>query len=88
VQGPGSSASVCQAFSGNYASAELRLDADGALTAPVNGKDFGKIEPGTTGERVHVFAVDADARSLALVGPAGEALGSWTVNLPAVSGES
>ncbi len=88
VQGSGSSASVCQAFSGNFAGVELRLDADGTLTAPVNDKSFEQINPGTTGERVHVFAVDADARSLSLVGPGGEALGSWTLNLPQAPGES
>ncbi len=55
---------MCQAFSGNFAGVELRLDADGTLTAPVNDKSFEQISPGTTGERVQIFPGDADARSL------------------------
>lgn len=87
VQGPSSNDAVCQAFSGNYAGVELRLDADGRLAAPANERSFDQIEPGTTAERVHVFPVAADARTLVLVGPAGEALGRWTVDLPVPPGE-
>lgn len=86
-QGSGTNASVCHAFSGHIANAELRLDADGRATAPANDKDFAKIEPGTTGERPYVFPVDAGARALTLLGPGGETLGSWTVDLPPAAGE-
>lgn len=88
VQGPSSNDSVCHAFSGNYAGVELRLEADGRAEAPANERSFDQIEPGTTGERVHVFAVPADARELTLVGPGGEPLGRWRVDLPAAPGEA
>lgn len=78
---------VCSSFSGNYAAVELRLAADGRLGAPVNPPSFEQITPGTTGERVHVFAVDAKAKALVLTGPMGEALARWTVELPAAPGE-
>ncbi len=86
-QGTDSGAANCQGASGIYSAIELRLDADGRATAPVSERVFDTIPPGTTGERVHVFPFPADARELVLVGPAGEALGSWSVDLPVPPGE-
>lgn len=79
--------STCQGYSGNYVTVELRLEADGRSIAPANQQPFEKIEPGTTAERVHVFPVDAGASSLVLLGPGGETLGRWTVDLPVPPGE-
>lgn len=87
VQGDSSNDAVCQAFSGNFAAVELRLDADGRATAAANSPLFTSVEPGTVAERVLVFPVPAAARALVLVGPAGEELGRWTVDLPSVPGE-
>lgn len=87
VQGPSTNDGVCHAFSGNFAGVELRLEADGRSTAPASEKSFDQIEPGSTAERALIFEVAADARELVLVGPAGEALGRWSVDLPAAPGE-
>lgn len=87
VEGPSTNDGVCYAFSGNFAGVELRLEADGRATAPDNDKSFDRIEPGSTAERALIFEVADDARELVLVGPAGEALGRWSVDLPVAPGE-
>lgn len=85
--GRSSTAMVCDAFSGAYSTVEVRLQADGRSVAPANPKSFEQIKLGSSGERTHVFEVDATARSLTLTGPAGEVLGRWPVTLPAAPGE-
>lgn len=86
-QGTDSGAINCHTSSGLYLAVEVRLDADGRLTASESEPVYTPIEPGTTEERVHVFPFPADAEELVLVGPAGEPLGRWTVDLPAPPGE-
>jgi len=83
-----SSCPAVQAFSGNFAGVELRIDANGRLTASDARKSFDRIEPGTTSERVEIFAVDAKATSLVLTAPGGEVLGRWSIQLPAAPGEA
>lgn len=83
-----SSCPAYQAFSGNYAGVELRIDSGGRLTASDADKSFDRIEPGTTSERVEIFAVDAKATSLVLTAPGGEALGRWSIQLPGAPGEA
>ena len=85
--GRSSTEQVCDAFSGMYATVEVRLQADGRAVAPANPASFQQIKPGSSGERAHVFEVDATARSLTFTGPSGEVLGRWSVNLPAAPGE-
>lgn len=80
-------AGECDAFSGAYATVELRLQADGRAVAPANPRSFERIERGSSGDRTEVFEVEATARSLALTGPKGEVLGRWPVNLAAAPGE-
>jgi hypothetical protein len=77
---------MCDSY-GNYAGVELRLQADAQAVAPANPPSFEPIKPRRSGERTHVFEVDATARSLALIGAGGEILGRWSVNLPAVPSE-
>ena len=78
---------LCDSSSGNYATVELRLQADGRAVAPANPRLFEQIPIGSSAERTHVFEVDATARSLGLTGPSGDVIGRWSVNLPAAPGE-
>ena len=70
-----------------YSTVEVRLQADGRAVAPANSPTFEPIKPGSSGDRTHVFEVDATARSLAFTGPSGAMLGRWSVDLAAAPGE-